>query len=150
LESGIWYSPEGGWSVYYYGDDNGLTGNPAECNQLWPSGGTCGGAFSNLAPGRKLKFKYEWCTTAHVASVNGTQACLYVDMEDGAGYRFLAEDSRTNPDGSMSVEMYTHDVEWWPSTPDRPAISCTNPTRMLGQTRKTTSGSWVNMTGAST
>src|SRR5262249_4564341 len=84
LESGVYHTGDG-WFVYYFGDDNGLAGNEPSCNSQWGSGGMCGGVFSNLQPGQQLVFKYEWCTTAHVASVNGTQLCVYVDLKDGNG-----------------------------------------------------------------
>jgi hypothetical protein len=144
LESGVYHTGDG-WFVYYFGDDNGLTGNEPSCNSQWGSGGTCGGVFSNLQAGQQLVFKYEWCTPAHVASVTGTQLCLYVDLKDGTGYRFLAEDARS------TVEMYAHDIEHFVDDGlPTPQIPCSAPTKMVRQQRKTTSGSWVNMTGAST
>ncbi len=144
LESGIYHTGDG-WFVYYFGDDNGLAGNEPSCGTEWTSGGICTGVFANLQPGQQLVFKYEWCTTSHVASVNGTQLCLYVDLKDGHGYRFLAEDSRS------TVEMYTHDIEHFATDGYvKPQISCSAATKMVRQQRKTTSGSWVNMTGAST
>jgi hypothetical protein len=144
LESGVYHTGDG-WFVYYFGDDNGLAGNEPNCNSMWGSGGTCGGVFSNLQAGQQLIFKYEWCTSSHAASVNGTQLCLYVDLKDGSGYRFLAEDART------TVEMYAHDIEHFASDGFvTPQVSCSAPTRMVRQQRKTTSGSWVNMSGANT
>ncbi|WP_437620182.1 hypothetical protein [Sorangium sp. So ce1151] len=146
LESGIYHSPDG-WFVYYYGDNDGLTGNHSSCNTQWPSGGTCGGSLGNLQPGQQVIFKYEWCTPERVASVTGTQLCLYVDMKDGAGYQFLAQDARS------TVEMYAHDVEHFRDEGlnyTEPAISCASPIKMVRQQLKTTSGVWQDMSGAST
>lgn len=146
LESGIYHSPDG-WFIYYFGDDNGVTGNHSSCNTQWGSGGTCGGSLGNLQPGQQVVFKYEWCTPERVASVTGAQLCLYVDMKDGAGWQFLAQDART------TVEMYAHDIEHFadvgPQYP-QPQVSCQAPIKMLRQQVKTTSGVWQNMSGAST
>ncbi|WP_437967938.1 hypothetical protein WMF04_00965 [Sorangium sp. So ce260] len=146
LESGIYHSPDG-WFVYYFGDDNGVTGNHSSCNTQWGSGGTCGGSLGGLVPGQQVVFKYEWCTPERVASVTGTQLCLYVDMKDSAGWQFLAQDART------TVEMYAHDIEHFrdvgPQYPE-PQVSCEAPIKMLRQQLKTTSGVWQNMSGAST
>jgi hypothetical protein len=144
LESGLYHSPDG-WFVYYFGDDNGTAGNEPNCNLQWGTGGTCGGPFANLQAGQKVTFRYEWCTTAHKASVNGSQLCLYVDLHDAHGLRFLAEDGRT------TVEMYTHDVEDFGGTTfAAPIIPCSAPIKMLKQRLKKTTGSWVDMSGAST
>jgi hypothetical protein len=148
FESGIYYNGSTGWDVYYFGDDNGLTGNEPNCDSIWGSGGICHGVFSNLQPGRQIVFKYEYCTTAHVPSVTGTQNCLYVDLKDGAGYRFLAEDTNVRPEGP---EMYTHDIENFRDLgATLPQVSCSAPTKMVRQQIKNSSGSWVNLTGAST
>ncbi|WP_437597691.1 hypothetical protein [Sorangium sp. So ce590] len=146
LESGIYHSPDG-WFVYYFGDDNGVTGNHSSCNNQWGSGGTCGGSLGDLEPGQQVVFKYEWCTPERVASVTGTQLCLYVDMKDGDGWQFLAQDERT------TVEMYTHDVEHFRDVGTQytePQISCSAPIKMVRQQLKTTAGVWQNMSGAST
>ncbi|WP_437590922.1 hypothetical protein [Sorangium sp. So ce1000] len=146
LESGIYHSPDG-WFVYYFGDDNGVTGNHPNCNTQWGSGGTCGGSLGDLQPGQQVVFKYEWCTPERTASVTGSQLCLYVDMKDGAGWQFLAQDARS------TVEMYAHDVEHFrgvgPAYPE-PQISCEAPIKMIRQQLKTTSGVWQDMSGAST
>ncbi|WP_437959362.1 PA14 domain-containing protein [Sorangium sp. So ce119] len=148
IESGLYHTPEG-WFVYYFGDDNGVVGNHPNCNTQWGSGGTCGGTLGGnlgyLQPGQQVVFKYERCTPAHVADVNGTRICLHVDMKDGTGWQFLAEDA---PD---TVEMYTHDVEHWGTDGYvTPQISCDAPIKMLRQERKTTAGVWQTMSGAST
>ncbi|MBO4273354.1 hypothetical protein [Microbispora triticiradicis] len=145
LESGIYHTP-GAWSIYYFGDDNGTTGNNSLCNaSLWGTGGTCTGALTGLTAGQELTFIYEWCDSNHSANVNGSLICLYVDLKDGNGRRFLADDSRS------TVEMYAHDIEDFsdsgPSYPI-PQISCTQPTVMVAQTVKSTSGTWSNMTGS--
>ncbi|AUX19896.1 hypothetical protein SOCEGT47_003500 [Sorangium cellulosum] len=149
LESGIYHSPDG-WFVYYYGDDDGVTGNHPDCTSLlpsWGSGSTCGGSLGDLEPGQQVVFKYEWCTPERVASVSGSKLCLYVDMKDGAGWQFLAQDERT------TVEMYAHDIEHFadvgPQYPE-PQVSCEAPIKMLRQELKTTAGVWQPMSGAST
>ncbi|HVY37806.1 MAG TPA: cellulose binding domain-containing protein [Polyangia bacterium] len=147
FETGLWFE-NNNWQVYYYGDDNGLTGNEPSCDNTWPSGGHCHGVFENLAPGRQVTFKFELCTPAHVPDVNGTQNCAYVDLEDGHGFRFLAEDTKVRPEGP---EMYAHDVEDYREIGGvMPQISCTAPTRMVRQQVKTSAGSWVTLSGAST
>ncbi|WP_437774147.1 hypothetical protein [Sorangium sp. So ce1097] len=146
LESGIYHTPDG-WFVYYFGDNNGVTGNHSSCNTQWGSGGTCGGSLSGLQPGDQVVFKYEWCTEGRVADVSGSLLCLYVDMKDGAGWQFLAQDERG------TVEMYAHDIEHFrdvgPQYPE-PRVSCDAPIKMLRQELKTTSGTWQTMSGAST
>ncbi|XXT20988.1 hypothetical protein WME94_05385 [Sorangium sp. So ce429] len=150
LESGIYHNPSAGWSVYYYGDDNGVTGNNSNCTfdlSYWLTGSTCSGPLGSLQPGDRVVFKYEWCTPARVADVNGTQLCLYVDMKDGSGWQFLAQDARS------TVEMYAHDIEHFrdvgPEYPE-PLVSCEAPIKMVRQELKTTSGAWQTMTGSST
>jgi hypothetical protein len=146
LESGVYYNGSG-WDVYYFGDDNGLAGNEASCDAQWGSGGICHGIFSNLQPGSQVVFKYEFCNAAHVASVSGTQNCLYVDLKDGVGYRFLAEDTNVRPEGA---EMYAHDIENFRDLGYVvPQVSCANPTKMVRQQIKNAAGSWVTLTGAS-
>lgn len=140
LESGVYHTGDG-WFVYYFGDDNGLAGADPACDQQWVTGGMCGGVFRNLQPGQRVLFRYEYCTPSHVADVNGTQLCLYVDLEDGHGLRFLAEDGRSTD------EMYTHDIENFEGQTQM-QISCTQPSKMVKQRRKTSQGQWVNMTGA--
>jgi hypothetical protein len=141
FESGLWSGPQG-WSVYYFGDDDGTADSSPSCDHTWGSGGFCN--FGPLAQGQQVVFKYERCTASHVASVNGTLHCLYVDLKDGAGYHYIAATAIKN------AEMYTHDIENWRDdgliTPD---ISCTNPTRMVRQQLKNPAGSWVNITGSS-
>jgi hypothetical protein len=143
------------WSVYYFGDDNGLAGNQPKCfapdgTTTWGVGSVCDQAaapnpFTDLQPGQHVVFKYEWCTTAHVASVTGSRLCAYVDLKDGHGYRFLAEDVRgTN-------EMAAHDNENWAEARDvKPRISCSAPLKMVRQQLKNAAGAWVDMTGTST
>ncbi|WP_437720001.1 hypothetical protein [Sorangium sp. So ce861] len=153
LESGIYHTPDG-WFVYYFGDDNGTTGNHPSCDGQWtdngvPIGGICGlgGTLTELQAGDQVVFKYEWCTSARVADVNGSLLCLYVDMKDGAGWQFLAQDART------TVEMYAHDIEHFRDVGPayrEPQISCDAPIKMLRQQLKTTSGTWQNMSGSST
>jgi hypothetical protein len=146
FESGLYHTGDG-WFVYYFGDDNGLTGNEPSCDSQWGSGGICGGVFANLQPGQQIVFKYEFCTTAHVPSVTGTQNCLYVDLKDGQGFRFLAEDTNVRPEGA---EMYTHDVENFRTEgATMPQISCSSPTKMVRQQIKNSAGSWVTLSGAS-
>ncbi len=142
LEAGLYRSPNG-WYVYYFGDDNGLTGNHPSCNQMWGSGGTCGNSLAGFGAGKKVYFKYEWCTLNKTASVTGNYLCLYVDMENGAGWEFLAQDTRS------TVEMYAHDVETFePVGYPRPRIPCNNiPTKMIQQQRKRTDGTWANLGG---
>ncbi|HEY3666458.1 MAG TPA: cellulose binding domain-containing protein [Polyangiaceae bacterium] len=147
LESGVYHTADG-WFVYYYGDDNGLAGNEPSCDSQWLSGGMCSGVFGHLQPGRHLRFKYEFCTPAHVASVSGTQNCLYVDLEDGVGFRFLAEDTNVRPEG---VEMYAHDIENFRTDGSvMPQVSCAAPTKMLGQKVRDASGTWRTLTGSNT
>ncbi|XYH99417.1 hypothetical protein ACMHYB_06490 [Sorangium sp. So ce1128] len=56
--------------------------------------------------------------------MNGAQICLYVDMKDGSGWQFLAQDARS------TVEMYAHDIEHFadvgPEYPE-PLVSCEAP-----------------------
>jgi len=145
FESGIYYIG-GRWYVYYYGDNNGLAGNEPSCNSIWESGGTCDGIFSDFQPGQRVVFKYEFCTPDHAPSVDGTQNCLYVDLNDGAGFRFLAEDTNVRPDGA---EMYAHDIEHFRSEGYvMPQISCAAPTKMVRQEVKNTDGSWTTLSGA--
>lgn len=154
LESGFYHTPDG-WFIYYYGDDNGTTGNHPSCNEIWtnadgdPIGGLCdlGGSLPELQAGDQVVFKYEWCTPERVASVDGSQLCVYVDVKDGSGWQFLAQDARS------TVEMYAHDIEHFadvgPQYPE-PKVSCEAPIKMLRQELKTTAGVWQTMTGAST
>lgn len=146
LESGFYKSPDG-WGVYYFGDDNGLEENNPDCGETWSTGGICGGDLGDLQPGQTVRFVYQWCDTDHNPSVNGSRLCLWVDMLDGNGLRFLAEDERS------TVEMYAHDIETFAdsgSAYPEPIVSCTVPTRMLGQYVQGVDGTWTPMTGAST
>ena len=145
FETGLW-SSNNNWHVYYYGDDNGLAGNEPSCDQTWPSGGHCHGVFEGLQPGHQVTFKYEFCTTEHVPDVNGTQNCAYVDLEDGQGFRFLAEDTNVRPEGP---EMYAHDVEDYREIGGvMPQISCSAATKMVRQQIETSTGAWVTLSGA--
>jgi len=147
LESGIYHTGDG-WFVYYFGDDNGLTGNEPLCDTQWGSGGICHGVYANLPAGKHVKFKYEFCDSDHTPNVNGTENCLYVDLEDGVGFRFLAEDTNVRPEG---VEMYAHDIENFRTDGSvMPQVSCAAPTKMLGQQVRDTSGVWHTLSGPST
>lgn len=147
FESGVYYTG-GRWHVYYFGDDNGIAGNNPDCDATWGIGGFCHGVFADLQPGQEVAFKYEFCTPERVPSVTGTQNCLYVDMKDGAGWRFMAEDTNVREYGP---EMYTHDVEqFWPSGNTMPQISCAAPTKMLRQAIQTPAGTWVELSGEDT
>lgn len=144
LESGIYHTGDGWW-VYYYGDDNGLTGNNPECTPLgdWGNkGAACHGAMEHLQPGRRVVFRYEWCDVNHVPSVNGSRLCVSVDMKDGVGPRFLAEDTRG------TEEMYAHDIEDFSDGPQEPIrVSCSAPIKMVRQQYKDPSGFWWTMFG---
>ncbi|MEW9534100.1 hypothetical protein [Microbispora sp. NPDC049125] len=145
LEAGIYHGP-GSWSVYYYGDENGTVGNNPLCDTSgWGVGATCSGVMTNLPAGKELVFTYEWCDSNHSANVNGTLVCVFVDLKDGVGKRFLGDDLRD------TVEMYSHDIEDFsdsgPAYPV-PSISCTQPTIMKAQSVKSTSGTWTTMTGS--
>lgn len=153
LESGV-YLYGGAWHLYFYDDGNGVNGSdPAlGCQPTWEKNGqNVGGWCRVVQPNTQLVFKYEWCTTSNQPSVTGTQRCVWVDLKDGAGYRFLSQDGG-RPEGP---EMYAHEMEIFgePGTPgaaNNPVIPCTSPVRMVRQTRKTSTGSWVTMTGSST
>lgn len=147
LESGIYYIG-GAWRVYYFGDDDGTTGNEPSCDLQWGSGGLCSGIFDDFEVGDQVAFKYEFCNADKTPNVNGTQNCLYVDLKDGSGWRYLAQDSNYRPEGA---EMYAHDVEHFYYDHDQamPQISCTNPVKMVQQQVKNSSGSWVTLSGAS-
>ena len=71
-------------------------------------------------------------------SVSGTRLCLSVDLKDGAGYRFLAEDARRGP------EMYSHDVEYFGSPL---TFSCDQPIGMVRQTIQDYAGTWSTLSG---
>jgi hypothetical protein len=153
LESGVYRSPDG-WFVYYYGDDDGVTENNTLCNNQWGVGGTCGGVLGNLAAGTQVSFTYERCDANHTANVNGLKICLYVNMNDGVGNRFLAADSwQYKSPGSTELitpEMYSHDIETFTDSGPSyvpPQIPCSSPTTLSGQYYKNTSGAWVAMTG---
>lgn len=144
LESGVYHTPGDGWMVYYFDDDNGVTENNSACNLVWTTGGTCGGVMGDLPAGQELTFIYEWCDENRDASVTGGEICLYVDLKDGAGRRFLAADVRD------TVEMYAHDIETFSDSGPayvEPEISCSTPTEMLGQRIMNSSGIWSVATG---
>lgn len=143
LEAGLYRSPSG-WSVYYFGDDNGLDGNHPSCARTWASGGGCGGSLGGFGAGKRVYFKYEWCTLNKTGSLTGNYLCLYVDMENGAGWEFLAQDTRG------TAEMYAHDMETFePIGYPRMMVPCSNiPTKMIQQQRKRTDGTWANLGGA--
>ncbi|WP_344083095.1 carbohydrate-binding protein [Luedemannella helvata] len=147
FESGVYHTPGEGWWVYYYGDQDGLTGNNPDCDEAWGEGGHCRGAMENLSPGDHVTFTYQWCNASGVADLSGQYNCIWVDMHDGVGDRFLAKEYRLN----QTVEMYTHEVENFgdvsPVTYPEPIIPCNAPVRMLGQQLKSPTGSWLNMTG---
>jgi hypothetical protein len=144
FESGVYYTNHEGWWVYYYGDDDGLTGNNAACFESWGVGGHCTGAMENLQAGDELTFTYQWCNASFQASTSGQYNCVWVDLHDGVGNRFLAGERRTN----QTVEMYTHEVETFgDSGITEPIIPCSQPVVMLGQQVRSSSGAWSNLTG---
>ncbi|MFE0028343.1 hypothetical protein [Amycolatopsis sp. NPDC059021] len=133
LESGIYYNNDVGWAVYFFGDDNGLENNP-DCTPTWSTGSICRG-LSHLAVGKQLTFTYEYCKS-------DSQICLYVDLQDGKGRRFLASDKRS------TVEMYAHDIETFADgNRVEPKIPCDKPTKMVKQSVKGTDGKWTTLTG---
>ncbi|WP_409497076.1 hypothetical protein [Amycolatopsis sp. cmx-11-12] len=133
LESGIYYNNDVGWAVYFYGDDNGLENNP-DCSQTWSTGSICRG-FSHLPVGKQLTFIYEYC-------YSGSQICLYVDLRDGKGRRYLTSDKRS------TVEMYAHDIETFAdSNRVEPKIPCDRPTKMVRQSVKFEDGRWYSPVG---
>jgi hypothetical protein len=140
LESGV-YGGADDFGVYYFGDDNGLDDNNPLCGQTWPNaGGICSGALGRLSVDRKVSFKYEWCDADHTADVNGPLVCVYADVGDGTGWRYLASDTRT------TVELYAHDIEnFRDGGGTMPQIPCSTPTRMLKQQVKTPGGDWVDL-----
>lgn len=156
LESGIYHTPEGGWSVYYYGDENGAAGNHPDCTAYWPPAGQgeplgaiCGNGMDHLAPGSLVKFKYVRCNFQNKGDVSATFVCVHVDL--GNGWEFLARDSMVaDPNGTpVKAEMYAHDVEIFDqSVFIAPEISCTDtPTRMAAQEVKRRDGSWKVLSG---
>ena len=145
IEGGVYYTDHEGWWVYYYGDDNGMTGNNPECFESWGTGGHCLGAMANLVPGQRVTFVYEYCNSSRVFTASGPYICLYVNMNDGVGNRYLMSDLPR----AEGPEMYTHDIETFgDSGATEPLVSCTNPTRMLGQRVRVNSGGWTNLTGS--
>ena len=148
LEAGVYHTDTEGWWVYYYGDDNGHTGNNPDCFESWGSGGHCQGWGANLPVGKQVTFTYEYCNANKTFNANGTLICLYVNMNDGVGNRYLAQDvPRTVAEGGQ--EMYTHDVETFAdSGATEPVISCTNPVKMLGQKVRINSAAYTNLTGS--
>lgn len=149
IEAGVYHTTHEGWWVYYYGDDNGMEGNNPDCTESWGVGGHCyGGWGDNLQPGQQLRFTYEYCDSTKAFNANGPYICLYVNMNDGVGNRYLMQDvPRTAEQGGQ--EMYTHDIETFgDSGATEPTISCTNPVKMLGQRVRIGSGGWTNITGS--
>jgi len=133
LESGVYYNNDVGWAVYYFGDDDGMADNP-DCTPTWDTGSICRG-LSHLPVGKELTFTYEYCES-------DSKICLYVDLKDGTGNRFLASDTPT------TVEMYAHDIETFADSDIvEPDIPCDSPTRMVAQSVKGTDGNWQTMTG---
>lgn len=144
IEGGIYHTGDGWW-VYYYGDDNGQTGNNPDCTVLWESGGRCLNWGSNLPVGKQVTFTYEYCTASKAFSASGPYICLYVNMNDGVGNRYLMQDLPR----AEGPEMYTHDIETFADGGAvEPVVSCTNPTKMLGQKARINSGAWTNLTGS--
>lgn len=145
METGIYYTPGDGWWVYYYGDDNGYDGNNPDCAPIWGSGGACqAGGMGNLPVGQVVTFTYRRCTPypGHVPDPAGSQLCAWVDLHDGQGERFLAEDARG------TVEMYAHDVETFGDSGfPEPIIACDQPTVMRRQHIETFSEPWHQLTG---
>jgi hypothetical protein len=144
VEGGVYYTSHEGWWVYYYSDDNGLDGNNPECTQSWTYGGHCHGAMENLVPGQRVTFVYQFCNPPdHTFNAAGSQVCLFVNMNDGVGDRYLMSDApRPQP------EMYSHDIETFgDSGIAEPLVSCSQPTKMLGQRVRLNSGAWTNLTG---
>jgi hypothetical protein len=100
--------------------------------------------MENLAPGKQVTFMYQYCNDNHSFNANGTKVCLWVNMNDGVGNRFLAIDGLR----AEGPEMYAHDIETFGDFGiTEPIISCTTPTKMLGQKVRINSGSWSNLTG---
>jgi hypothetical protein len=145
METGIYHAPGDGWWVYYYGDDNGYDGNNPDCTPIWGSGGACqAGGMGNLPVGQVVTFTYRRCTPypGHVPDPAGSQLCVWVDMHDGRGERFLAEDDRT------TVEMYAHDIETFGDSGfPEPIVPCSQPTVMRRQHIQTTTQPWQQLTG---
>ncbi|GLY97553.1 hypothetical protein Acsp02_48070 [Actinoplanes sp. NBRC 103695] len=145
IEGGIYYTDTEGWWVYYYGDDNGLTGNNPDCFESWGTGGHCLSWGANLPIGKQVTFVYEYCNASKAFNANGPYICLYVNMNDGVGNRYLMQDLPR----AEGPEMYTHDIEHFAdSGATEPVISCTNPTKMLGQKVRINSAAWTNLTGS--
>jgi hypothetical protein len=145
FESGVYYTNHEGWWVYYYGDDDGHAGNNPACFESWGSGGHCTGAMENLSPGDQVTFTYQWCDANNQPAVSGPNTCVWVNMHDGAGDRFLAVEARAG----QTVEMYTHEVETFgDSGAVEPIIPCdTQPVLMLGQQVRSASGAWTTLIG---
>lgn len=142
FESGI-YKTNGRWGVYYYSDENGPDNGDPDCReQTWPDGRICGGELGNLQPGQRVRFFYQLCQ-------NNTAVCLWVDIYDGEGLRYLANAERARNDQG-GWDMYAHDIETFEDSGlPAPIVSCADPTVMVGQLYQKTDGSWVRMTGDS-
>lgn len=145
LESGFYYFA-GGWWVYYYGDNGDQSDNNPSCTSAWGSGAMC---FAwPLTVGQHVVFTYEYCGAPNVFDVNGATLCVYADLGDGAGRRYLARDVRT------TQEMYAHDIETFADQgsgdqedPFQPRISCAAPTTMVAQQIRWGSGPYQAMSG---
>jgi hypothetical protein len=151
VEGGIYYTPSEGWWVYYYGDDNGFDGNNPDCTPSWGTGGHCHGAMENLVPGQKVTFVYQFCNaTSHAFDAGSDDVCLWVNMNDGVGDRFLMTDAqRKDGAGNPFPEMYAHDIETFGDSGfTEPIVSCVQPTKMLGQRARINGGDWVNLNGS--
>lgn len=150
LEAGIYYF-NNNWNVYWYSDDDGTTGdNFTDCIPNWNDAG--GGWCPSLvaSPGQHIVFTYEYCTASSNAfNANGTYNCVWVNMNDGVGKRFLAKESRFDASGQpRTKEMYAHDVESFPSpgSPDELRINCSSPTKMVSQKVRNGNASFTNLT----
>ncbi len=147
FESGVYYTNTEGWWVYFYGDNDGRTGDNPDCFQSWDeSGGHCTGAMANLQPGQQVTFTYKWCNANFQPALNGAYDCVWADVHDGQGDRFLAGETRTG----QTVEMYTHDVETFgDSGITEPIIPCGQSVGMMGQQVESSTGAWSTLTGNS-
>jgi hypothetical protein len=145
LETGIYLIPGAGWRVYYYGDDDGLTGNHPGCGTDWASGGLCNGL--RVLPGQTVTFRYARCDAQRRTSVTGKRLCASVKVPGSAVWQFLASDVPT------TVEMYSHDLETFtdsgPAFPE-PVVPCAAPVVMLGQEVLSAGGVWHPLAGAGT
>jgi hypothetical protein len=138
LEAGL-YRTGDGWFAYFFGDDDGLEVGPG-CEAMWDTGALCGGGpFAALGPGATLGIAFEFCRDDRTPDVNGSRLCLWFDLADGGGRRFMAITDRS------TVEMYSH-VEYFEGLPEL-LIPCDSPAVMLGQYVKGTDGNWQALSG---